>query len=139
MSQADLQTVADNLAIRELVESYNDAVMRFDANQWGGNWAEDATWILPGMGDGMQGRANIVAAWEGAMSQFGHVEFFAFAGPIRINGDTATGRWYQQEYLEEKSGKKRQVSGVYEDEYVRVDGQWKIAKRTYNVVRAEEV
>ncbi len=28
----------DRLAIRELVDSYNDAVMRFDADAWSANW-----------------------------------------------------------------------------------------------------
>jgi len=31
----------DRLAIRELVDSYGDAVARNDAQAWGANWAED--------------------------------------------------------------------------------------------------
>ena len=42
--------VEDRLAIRELVESYNDAVMRFDGDAWAENWRDDATWSLPGAG-----------------------------------------------------------------------------------------
>ena len=34
----------DRLAIRELVDSYGDAVYRHDAQAWGANWAEDAVW-----------------------------------------------------------------------------------------------
>ena len=40
----------DRIAIRELVESYNDAVMRFDGDAWADNWRDDATWHLPGVG-----------------------------------------------------------------------------------------
>ena len=39
----------DRIAIRELVESYNDAVMRFDGDAWADNWRDDATWHLPGV------------------------------------------------------------------------------------------
>ena len=38
----------DRLAIRELVDSYNDAVMRFDGEAWAANWRDDATWCLGG-------------------------------------------------------------------------------------------
>ena len=40
----------DRLAIRELVDSYNDAVMRKDGDAWAENWRDDATWELPGAG-----------------------------------------------------------------------------------------
>ncbi|MDA1207809.1 MAG: nuclear transport factor 2 family protein, partial [Proteobacteria bacterium] len=40
--------IEDRLSIRELVDSYNDAVMRFDGDAWSANWAEDAVWNLPG-------------------------------------------------------------------------------------------
>ena len=52
----------DRLAIRELVESYNDAVMRFDADAWGSNWAPDGVWSLPGRGE-VSGREAIVGEY----------------------------------------------------------------------------
>ena len=125
----------DRLAIRELVDSYNDAVMRFDGDAWSANWAEDGVWDL-GQGQ-VEGRANILATWQGAMSQFSFVGFFASAGPMTIDGDSATATWYQQEFLHGKDGSKRNVTGRYDDEYTKIDGRWYFQKRSYNVLNAE--
>ena len=130
--------VEDRLMIRELVESYNDAVMRFDADAWGANWTEDAVWNLPGAGD-MVGKATIVGAWQQAMSGFSFVGFFASAGPIVVEGDNATGTWYQQEFLHQKDGGKRNVTGKYSDTYVKQDGRWYFAKRIYEILDAQEL
>ena len=82
--------IEDRLQIRELIDSYNNAVMRFDGETWASNWAEDGVWHLPGAGD-VSGRDAILAVWQGAMSAFSFVGFFASAGPILVDGDTAKG------------------------------------------------
>jgi ketosteroid isomerase-like protein len=128
--------VEDRLAIRELVESYNDAVMRFDGDAWSANWTDDATWSLPGMGD-VTGKDKFFPMWQGAMSQFSFVGFFASAGPIVVDGDTAHGTWYQQEFLHMKDGAKRNVTGRYEDDYVKRDGRWFFQKRVYSVLDSQ--
>ena len=127
--------VADRLAINELIATYNDAVMRFDADAWGSTWAEDGVWSLPGMGDGIAGRETIVETWKMAMSQFEFVGFFASPGPLQLDGDSAHGTLYQQEFLYLKEGGERQVIGRYTDDFVKVDGQWKFAKRVYEVLK----
>ena len=40
--------VADDLAIRDLVYRYSDAVCRRDQVAWSATWAEDGVWQLPG-------------------------------------------------------------------------------------------
>lgn len=134
ISQGPLE---DRLAIRELIDSYNDAVMRFDAQAWAANWREDATWSLPGAGP-IQGLANFLPIWQGAMDGFSFVGFFAFAGPIVVDGDTAKGTWYQQEQLHQKDGVKRHIIGKYLDDYVKVDGRWFFQQRVYDVLSVEE-
>ncbi len=126
----------DRCLIRELVESYNDAVMRFDGEAWGENWTEDAVWHLPGAGD-VSGRDAIVTVWHGAMSAFSFVGFFASAGPIHVSGDTATATWYQQEFLHGKDGSERKVTGRYEDDYVKVEGRWYFKRRVYEVLNSQ--
>lgn len=128
--------VEDRLSIRELVESYNDAVMRFDADAWGANWAEDGIWSLPGRGE-VKGKAAIVPTWQQAMSGFSFVGFYASAGPIVVNGDKAHATWYQQEFLDGKDGSKRTIAGQYEDDYIRKGGRWYFQKRVYKVLKAE--
>lgn len=126
----------DKLAIRELVESYNDAVMRFDAEAWGANWADDATWSLPGA-TAVKGRDNIVEAWLQAMANFSFVGFFASAGPITVSGNEAQGIWYQQEFLHQKDGGKVAITGRYADSYVKIDGRWLFQSRDYTILNAE--
>ncbi|MFP6817587.1 MAG: nuclear transport factor 2 family protein [Pseudomonadales bacterium] len=127
----------DRLAIRELVDSYNDAVMRFDGEAWASNWRDDATWSLPGAGD-ITGKDKFFPIWENAMANFTFAGFFASAGPMTIDGDSAHATWYQQEFLHQKDGVKRSVTGRYEDDYVKVDGRWYFQKRVYEVLNTEE-
>ena len=125
--------VEDRLAIRELVESYNDAVMRFDGDAWASNWTDDAIWSLPGMGE-VAGKDKFFPMWKGAMSSYTFVGFFASAGPITVTGDTATGTWYQQEFLQTKDGVLTNVTGRYQDTYVKKGGRWYFTKRIYEVL-----
>ena len=60
--------IEDRLAIRELHDSYCDAVLRTDPDDWGSLWTEDAVWSL--MGTEVVGRENIVKLWVGAMGRF---------------------------------------------------------------------
>ncbi len=127
----------DRLAIRELVESYNDAVMRFDAEAWASNWSEDGVWSLPGMGE-VAGREKFVPLWKQAMSGLAFAGFFASAGPIRVDGSTAHGTWYQQEFLHGKDGVRRAITGQYEDDYVKRAGRWYFQRRVYKILHSQE-
>ena len=129
----------DRIAIRELIDSYNDAVMRFDPDDWGANWDDDGVWSLPGR-EPVSGRTNIVPFWTAVMSQIRVDGFFASAGIITVTCDTAHGTWYQQEFLSGKdgTGPKRFVIGEYTDYYVKRDGRWLFSRREYNVRTAEE-
>ena len=128
----------ERMAIRELVEAYNDAVMRLDAQAWGNCWAEDGVWQLPGMPDGLKGRETIVATWKMAMAQFEFVGFFGSVGPIVVDGDKATGICYQQEILDQKDGTTRTVIGRDTDEFIKEDGQWRFSKRLYEILRDQQ-
>ena len=130
--------VEDRLAIRELVDSYNDAVMRTDGDAWAANWTDDATWALPGAGE-ITGKDNFFPMWQQAMAGFSFVGFFASAGPIVVEGDTAHGTWYQQEFLHGTDGSKRYITGKYEDDYVKVDGRWFFKKRVYDILKSEDI
>ncbi|MDR2858692.1 MAG: nuclear transport factor 2 family protein, partial [Novosphingobium sp.] len=59
----------DRLAIRELLETYADAVTRADAAAWGDTWAEDGEWSMPDYPEfpTTTGRREIVALWVEAM------------------------------------------------------------------------
>ncbi|HEY9091403.1 nuclear transport factor 2 family protein [Parasphingorhabdus sp.] len=123
--------IEDRLAIRELHDSYCDAVLRTDPDDWGSLWTEDAVWSL--MGTEVVGRENIVKLWVGAMGQFDSVSFLGIPGSLNITGDTATGRYQTHEILVE-NGEPRVAGGRYDDEFVKIDGHWFYSKRIFNLV-----
>lgn len=120
---------ADREAIRTLLEAYADAVIRRDADAWSATWAEDAVWTL--MGTPISGRAAIAAAWVQAMAGFPFAGFFCQLGALRIDGDRATGRSYTNEIFRTADGAVRRLVGGYEDRYVRQDGRWLFAARSF--------
>jgi hypothetical protein len=80
----------------------------------------------------------VVARWKQAMDGFSFVGFFASAGPIVVDGDTARGTWYQQEFLHQKDGVKRSITGQYTDDYVKRNGRWYFSKRVYDILQSDQ-
>jgi len=124
--------IEDRLAIRELIETYNDAVFRRDADVWISTWAEDAVWDL--LGNEVPGRDAILQAWLGAMGGFSYVGFFATPGAIEVSGTSATSRVYVRETLVMTDGSKRNIQGLYNDTYTKIDGAWKFSRRAYSIL-----
>jgi uncharacterized protein (TIGR02246 family) len=124
--------VEDRLAIRELIDQYNDAVARFDAEAWRETWTEDAEWEL--MGTVVQGRDSIVKLWQQTMQQLEFVVFQAVPGAVEISGHEATGRVFASEVLQPKGGKRRNVHGRYDDTYAKIGDQWRFRTRRYRVL-----
>lgn len=122
----------DRLAIRELIDQYNDAVMRVDAEAWSQTWAADAQWEL--MGSLVEGRDAIVKLWRQTMQQLDFVVFQAAPGALEVCGREAKGRVFANEILQPKGGSRRHVHGRYDDDYVKVGERWLFAARRYRVL-----
>ena len=120
----------DRLMIRELIDSYGDAVARRDPEAWGACWAEDAVWRFGGRE--ISGRDAIVSTWHGAMAQYASIVFMAFPGAISVEGDRATLRTHTYEHLVPVDGPARVQGGIYEDQLVLRDGRWLFAERRFN-------
>jgi len=131
-AQGNAGTVADRLAIRELVESYMAAVIEQDADKWIANWAEDGVWNLGG-GD-ISGKDRILESWLTIMAPYEHTAMFGQPIFIRVEGDKGVAHWHTNERLKLFSGDEMQAVGRYKDRYVRVNGVWKIKRRDYSVV-----
>lgn len=130
--------IEDRLAIRELLDSYADAVCRVDAEDWGATWAEESVWALPDypeIGE-IRGKAAIIEMWKGAMTQYPGVVFVATVGSIEVTGDTATVRSYTSEVYDQAGVTKRD-RGRYEDVCVKQDGQWLFKSRTFKNVHRQ--
>lgn len=123
--------IEDRLAIRELIDSYADAVNRFDAVAWEACWTEESRWSLPGY-DVVDGRARIVAMWSAAMPHFLGIVFVASVGAIEVEGDQATMRSYTSEvYTDQATGICHRDLGAYQDDLVRDNGRWLFSSRVF--------
>ena len=122
----------DEAAVRELVARYADAVNRRSAEDWSGTWATDAEWNLAGQA--VVGRDEIVSLWSQLMSGFSWLVQLVYTGTVNVDGDRATARWYLSELSLRKDGSRGLVIGVYHDECRRSDGEWRFAKRRFDVL-----
>lgn len=128
----------DRLAIRELLETYADAVTRRDADTWGATWAEDAEWSLPDYPElgTTRGRLAIVAMWVEAMKAYPGILFEAWPGSIEVSGESATMRSYTSEVYD-RDGVTMRDRGVYEDTCVKMDGRWLFKSRSFRNIHRQ--
>lgn len=131
-AQQNSGAVADRLAIRELIESYNAAVIEKDPAKWIANWAEAGVWNLGG-GD-IEGKDRILESWLTIMAPYEHASVFAQPVFIQTSGEEGTALWHTNERLKLYSGDEMLAVGRYQDRYARINGVWKIKQRDYSVV-----
>ena len=124
--------IADELAIRNLVARYADAVAAKDRETWAATWAPDGEWNL--MGRAAEGRESIVELWLKLIEGFSLVMQVATNGVIDVAGDRATGRWTVNEYGWTTAGGGVVTLGLYRDTYARVDGAWLFARRRFDLL-----
>lgn len=129
--------LADNLAIRALLDRYCDGVNQRDAKQWGSTWAKDAVWEIPHLNIKNEGHDNIVDIWVDAMKSYPFVHMMAQPGFIEITGDSAVMRSYTMETAVLPDGTELHPCGQYDDECVREKGEWKFSKRSFTNLHGE--
>jgi ketosteroid isomerase-like protein len=127
-----MNPLEDELALRNLMGRYADAVNRVDADAWIGTWAEDAIWNL--LGNPVSGRDNILALWKQMMSSFEFALMLPGSCLFEIDGNTATGHWYLHEYTRDPEGNASTILSRYVDTYVKQDGQWFYQSRDYGFI-----
>jgi len=130
--QQNSGAVADRLAIRELIESYNAAVIEKDAAKWIANWVEDGVWNLGG--GNIEGKDRILESWLTIMAPYEHASVFAQPIFIQVEENEGNAHWHTNERLKLYSGDEMLAVGRYKDRYVRTNGVWKIKQRDYSVV-----
>ena len=134
-----MEKIAAELAIRNLVGQYADAVNRRDKDDWAKVWTEDGVWVLPDLmntGDHkiMKVRENVVDVWYNTMQLFSFVMHIVYSGTIDVQGNTATSRWYISENLIGTDGTHMTLFGVYNDENVKIEGKWLYKKRVFRPI-----
>ena len=129
-------------AIKRLKARYFRHMDRKDWDAWGQVFAEDAVLEVPEVDMVVTGREEIVASVSGALVgtqtvHHGHMPEIELTGP-----DTATGTWAMADYVEwpQAEGEARvglQGYGHYIEEYVRADGEWRIARSRLERLRVD--
>ena len=127
-----MNALEDELALRNLMGRYADAVNRRDADAWVATWAADGVWNL--LGNPVSGRDNILALWQQMMGSFEFALMLPSSCLFKVDGDTASGHWYLHEYTRDLQGNASTVLSRYLDTYVRQGGQWLFQSRQYSFI-----
>lgn len=131
--------IADQLAIRELVERSAIGVMRHDWELWGSTWDEDSTWIVAFLDEPARGRDNIVRIFSEKMATIEFVQMSCVPSKLVIEGNKATGETYCQELLFPKAGGHKIIVGCFHDQYIKRDGQWYFSVREYETLKRTSI
>ncbi len=124
-------TTDDELAIRNLVARYADAVCRRDATSWTATWAPDSTWEVGSVTT--HGPAEARAFWQSALAKYPWLVQVVASGEV-FEGETGPrGVWYVVELQQVEDGNVRMVVGRYEDRYVNHAGRWAFASRRFQM------
>lgn len=124
---------ADELAIRNLLARYGDAVARRDADAWAATWAEDCRWDLGG-GRIVQGRDAVVALWRESIAKYPWVAQVPASGIVEEVDGEVRGTWYVLELNHRADGTGVMHLGHYSDVYVHTDDGWRFADRRFHMI-----
>lgn len=128
-------TFEDRVLIRELYGRYALAAANQDAAAWIGSWAENGAWKTPHFETA--GRAALREQWNGIWTNFANVAAFNEVGDIRVEGDSAEALSTVYEIITLAAGGTLKMAGLYRDKLVREDGQWRFARREYELLSEE--
>ena len=124
--------IDDRLKVRELLDSYSDAVCRTALDDYLSCWTEDG--VRLGDGGECHGKAELRAHWDGIWQVLSNMVFVTQVGAIQVDGDHARARSYCLEVLKFRTGATHRLVGQYEDELRRIDGEWLFSERRYRVL-----
>ena len=137
-----LRRLLDIEEIKALKARYFRCMDRKDWDAWGRVFAEDAVLEVPEVDLVLTGRDAIVASVSGSLTgtqtvHHGHMP------EIEVTGrDSARGTWAMADYVEwpgsDDGGRVGLMGyGHYVEEYVRADGEWRIARSRLERLRVD--
>ena len=114
----------DKIEIWELRSAYCRAIDREEYERYTDIFTEDVVVEYPR--DSLEGREAVYEYWRDLVDY--EESYHTVQMPeIVVDGDRATGMWYMLVFYVAPNLTQGYVMGTYEDEYERVDGDWKIA------------
>lgn len=139
-----MKEIEDKLALKELVDTFSVLADKKETQKQTLLFTEDAT--VESYSDGQQtsslkGRKQIGETFANFLNSFETVYHINGQQTVTLSGDKATGTSYCLVVLigDENGKKMKTTMGViYNDEYVRQNGNWLIAKRKSNFAWREK-
>jgi uncharacterized protein (TIGR02246 family) len=129
----DLQTIVDRFEIEALRAEFTDASMMRDWDRLASLFTPDGAWRMPHIDVEFDSRDEIRAAVERLRSQFDYFVQTAHQGTIQVDGDTAAGRAYIEEFGRFRDGSSMLNYSIYHDRYRRTPDGWRFTERVYEV------
>ena len=127
-----LASIADELAIRDLIADFADGVTRVDVEAIVALFAPDGVWEVTGWGN-HQGHDALKGFLEELFSHWEGIFQAVHTGRVWLEGAEATGQWYITEFGQ-RDGEELRVGGVYRDRYARQGDRWVFAKRHFDML-----
>jgi ketosteroid isomerase-like protein len=128
----DFQAIADRVEITALQAEFTDARLMDDYDRFLSLFTEDAVLRIPGVAEYTSrdeiriGIGRLKELWEFFVQN-------AHAGAIQLDGDTATGRTYIEEFGRLRDGSSYANYALYHDRYRRTPDGWKFTERSYEI------
>ena len=129
----DLQAVADRVEIEALRAEFSDASLQHDWDRFASLFTSDGTWAMPHIDVELVGRDTIRTEVERLRGTWAFFVQNTHPGVIELDGDTATGRAYIEEFGRFRDGSSNLNSSLYHDRYERTPEGWRFAERCYEV------
>ncbi|MDX3458358.1 nuclear transport factor 2 family protein [Streptomyces sp. ME02-8801-2C] len=129
----DMRAIVDRVEIEGLRAEFTDAVMMRDFDRDVSLFTPEGAMHWPHIDKKFVGREEIRAGIEWGQSLW---EFFVqnvHPGVVRLDGDTAVGRAYIQEFGRMRDGSSHLKYALYHDRYERTADGWKFSERVYEV------
>ena len=125
---------ATDIALRQLISRYCDAVVRSDVTQFASLWSPEAVWQL---GKPIEGRDAVVAAFDKAMKGFAWVVQTAPNAVFEV--DEANGSRYRAGHHQRDSSRRPRASAVHSwacttTGTCAIEGAWQFAERRLEVI-----
>lgn len=119
----------DDVAIRNLVATYSNAVGSRDLDTWQDTWSPDGVWHVGGKV--LEGRDDIVGFMSSALDRFPNLVQTVFSGIVGEREGGVTGTWHVLEVQHASETDERLLIGRYEDVYTKRGGQWAFGERRF--------
>jgi ketosteroid isomerase-like protein len=124
---------ATDIALRQLVSRYCDAVVRNDTDDFTALWSADSVWDL---GTPAVGREAVATLFQKVMKSFTWLVQSAPNAVFEVDeaAGVGTGRVTITEQFKRARGGPGTLVGVYHDRYVRQAGGWLFAERRLEII-----